>query len=81
VLLPSKHRLDELRRAAEAPAPAAPAAPEAVPAAVPAQPAPGQPAPAQPVLLHGFEAIPVALCSCSPVVNPPRQPIGVILTR
>ena len=49
VLLPSKHRLAELRNAAAAaPAAAAPA------------PAP-QPA---------FEAIPVALCSCSPVVTP-----------
>jgi EmrB/QacA subfamily drug resistance transporter len=52
VLLPSKHRLAELRNAtAAAPAAAAPA---------PAAPAP-QPA---------FEAIPVALCSCSPVVTP-----------
>ena len=51
VLLPSKHRLAELRNAAAAEAAAAPA---------PAAPAP-QPA---------FEAIPVALCSCSPVVTP-----------
>jgi EmrB/QacA subfamily drug resistance transporter len=56
VLLPSKRRLTELRRAAAAPAPAA-AAPASVPS--PATPAP-QPA---------FEAIPVALCSCSPVVT------------
>jgi EmrB/QacA subfamily drug resistance transporter len=54
VLLPSKRRLTELRNAAAA---AAAAAPAAVPS--PAAPAP-QPA---------FEAIPVALCSCSPVVT------------
>jgi EmrB/QacA subfamily drug resistance transporter len=58
VLLPSKRRLTELRTAA-ATAPAA-----AVPAPSHAAPAP-QPA---------FEAIPVALCSCSPVVTPvPRS--------
>jgi len=55
VLLPSKDRLAQLRNAATAPAAAAPA-----PAPAPAAPAP-QPA---------FEAIPVALCSCSPVVTP-----------
>ena len=56
VLLPSKHRLAELRNAAAtvaAPPPAAPA-----------------PAPAAPALQPAFEAIPVALCSCSPVVTP-----------
>jgi EmrB/QacA subfamily drug resistance transporter len=53
VLLPSKRRLTELRAAAT-PAPAATA-----PAPSPAAPAP-QPA---------FEAIPVALCSCSPIVT------------
>jgi EmrB/QacA subfamily drug resistance transporter len=53
VLLPSKQRLTELRNAA---APAAPA------------PAPA-PARAAPVLHPAFEAIPVALCSCSPVVT------------
>ncbi|MFY9888074.1 MAG: MFS transporter [Streptosporangiaceae bacterium] len=56
VLLPSKRRLTELRNAAARSA-AAVAAPAAVPS--PAAPAP-QPA---------FEAIPVALCSCSPVVT------------
>jgi EmrB/QacA subfamily drug resistance transporter len=59
VLLPSKHRLAELRNAAAtvaAPAPAAPAP----------QPAPAVAAAPQPA----FEAIPVALCSCSPVVTP-----------
>jgi EmrB/QacA subfamily drug resistance transporter len=53
VLVPSKHLLTELRNAAATAAPAA-----AAPATSPAAPAP-QPA---------FEAIPVALCSCSPVV-------------
>ncbi len=67
VLLPSRHRLDELRRAAVAPAPAAPAAPAApVPVPVPAAQAAG----ARP----GFDAIPVALWGCSPVVSPPRDP-------
>ncbi len=55
VLLPSKHRLAELRNAAAAAAAAAPAPAPARAAAAP------QPA---------FEAIPVALCSCSPVVTP-----------
>jgi len=55
VLLPSKRRLTQLRNAA-----LAPAAATAVPVPSPAAPAP-QPA---------FEAIPVALCSCSPVVSP-----------
>jgi EmrB/QacA subfamily drug resistance transporter len=54
VLLPSKRRLTELRNADATPAAAAPAT---VPS--PAAPAP-QPA---------FEAIPVALCSCSPLVT------------
>ena len=56
VLLPSKRRLTELRNAAATSAPAA-AAPAPVPS--PAAPAP-QPA---------FEAIPVALCGCSPLVT------------
>jgi len=64
VLLPSKQRLTELRKAgaaiaAPAAAAQAPAAAAPAPAASPAAPAP-QPA---------FEAIPVALCSCSPVVT------------
>jgi EmrB/QacA subfamily drug resistance transporter len=54
VLLPSKRRLTQLRSAAPAPA-----AEAAAPVPSPAAPAP-QPA---------FEAIPVALCSCSPVVS------------
>jgi len=63
LLLPSKRRLAELRSTAAAvatPAAVAPA-PAAVPAAAAAAAAAPQPA---------FEAIPVALCSCSPVVNP-----------
>jgi EmrB/QacA subfamily drug resistance transporter len=63
VLLPSRQRLAELRSAA------APAA--AAPVSASAQPASAQPAAApQP----GFEAIPVALCSCSPVVSPSPEP-------
>jgi EmrB/QacA subfamily drug resistance transporter len=71
VLLPSKHRLAELRNAAAA-LPAA-ASPGAVPAAAPsaAAPSPVVPAPApQPA----FEAIPVALCSCSPIVIAAPEP-------
>jgi EmrB/QacA subfamily drug resistance transporter len=67
-LLPSRHRLDELRKAAKEPQAVAPAPAAAAAASVPAQRATG--APAGP--LHGFEAIPVALCSCSPVVSPRR---------
>jgi EmrB/QacA subfamily drug resistance transporter len=77
-LLPSRQRLGELRRAAAVQATAvqaaavqataapatAPTAPE--PALVPTHSASGSPA----GLRHGFEAIPVALCSCSPVVKP-----------
>jgi EmrB/QacA subfamily drug resistance transporter len=59
ILLPSNRRLAELRTAAAAATAAAPAPA----AAVPTPPAPAQ----QPVV----EAIPVALCSCSPVVNAP----------
>ena len=78
-LLPSRHRLGELRkaaearaaeaRAAEAPAAEAPAPAVPSPAPVPAQRASGKLAPES----AGFEAIPVALCSCSPVVNAPRE--------
>jgi EmrB/QacA subfamily drug resistance transporter len=78
LLLPSKRRLAELR-SAEAP-PAAPAA--AAPAAAPAAAAPAAASAPAAVAsswhasaasahasLPGFEAIPVALCSCSPVVS------------
>ena len=71
VLLPSKRRLEELRKAAVAPATTVPAA--VAPALVPAHSASS----AQPAALRsGFEAIPVALCSCSPVVSPPREAIA-----
>jgi EmrB/QacA subfamily drug resistance transporter len=59
VLLPGKHRLDELRAAA------AVRVPPPMPAVVSAHPASAQPAASRP----GFEAIPVALCSCSPVAS------------
>jgi EmrB/QacA subfamily drug resistance transporter len=72
LLLPSKRRLTELRSAAAAAAPAAAApAPAAAAAPAPVAAAAAAPAsPAAPVLRPAFEAIPVALCSCSPVVNP-----------
>jgi EmrB/QacA subfamily drug resistance transporter len=73
VLLPSRHELEELRKAAAAPvavAPAAPATAEApAPVATSAHPASTEPT----ALRHGFEAIPVALCSCSPVVSSARE--------
>jgi EmrB/QacA subfamily drug resistance transporter len=65
VLLPSKRRLAELRSAA--------ARAERAPAAEPAPAAPALvPSAATPASQHAFEAIPVALCSCSPVVTPIR---------
>ncbi len=82
-LLPSKRRLDQLRRAAAEPAAAAPGAAPPTPAPAPAlasaQPASAQPASARSASAQlttppGFEAIPVALCSCSPVVSPAREP-------
>jgi EmrB/QacA subfamily drug resistance transporter len=75
-LLPSRHRLEELRSEAAAPTPApaaaepAPApAPESVPAPVmePALAHAAEPAAAMHVEMH---AIPVALLCCSPVINP-----------
>ncbi len=67
ILLPSKHQLAELRKAAAAPAQAAAPAPvrPAEPVPQPAEPAP----PGKPVPEPAFEAIPVALCSCSPRVR------------
>jgi EmrB/QacA subfamily drug resistance transporter len=69
VLLPSKHRLEQLRQAEAAPTPAV------------AAPAPAQPAAVHPAAAYAdglrelaFEAIPVALCSCSPVVTRTREP-------
>jgi EmrB/QacA subfamily drug resistance transporter len=86
VLVPSRRRLAELTKAAaQAAAASAPA-----PAPATAQPATAQPATAQPAAAHsaaehpavsqpGFEAIPVALCSCSPVVTRARQPSRALL--
>jgi EmrB/QacA subfamily drug resistance transporter len=78
LLLPSKRRLDQLRsapaRAAAAPAAAA-SAPELVPTAPAAAPAQAATAHHAIALQPGFEAIPVALCSCSPVVSPVREPV------
>jgi hypothetical protein len=81
VLVPSRRRLAELTKAAaQAAAASAPA-----PAPATAQPATAQPAAARPAAEHpavsqpGFEAIPVALCSCSPVVTRARQPSRALL--
>ncbi len=72
VLLPSKRRLDQLRARAAPAATAPPAvapAPAATAPALSRQAVSAQAATAQP----GFEAIPVALCSCSPVVSAARE--------
>jgi EmrB/QacA subfamily drug resistance transporter len=61
VLLPSRRRLAALRSAAEAAAEPAAAAPAPAP----------EPAPAT---AHAMTAIPVGLCSCSPVINPASLP-------
>jgi EmrB/QacA subfamily drug resistance transporter len=84
-LLPSRHRLEELRsQAAAAPAPSPAAAEPAAPAPAP-EPAPaaameparaGAPAPASGTHLEAH-AIPVALLCCSPVIkhhSPPASP-------
>jgi nitrate/nitrite transporter NarK len=72
-LLPSRHRLEELRNQAAAPTPVAAAAqpvhaPESVPvpAMAPALAGATEPAPAMHLEMH---AIPVALLCCSPVIN------------
>ena len=72
VLLPSKQRLAVLRHEAQlgetaaAPAPAgtAPARP------IPVRTSSARTPPAEPVLQPTLEAIPAALCSCSPVMHP-----------
>jgi EmrB/QacA subfamily drug resistance transporter len=73
VLLPSRQRLAELRAATATPAPepasAAPA-PAMAPAAAPA------PDLAPQLEAHAIPAIPVALCSCSPVMNHGSLPAG-----
>jgi len=77
VLLPSRQRLAELRAAAApAPAPAtAPAPAPAAPAAVPHAAAPAADLAPQ-LEAHAIHAIPVALCSCSPVINHASLPAG-----
>ena len=81
-LLPAKQRLAELRHqaqlaeAAGAPTPASTAPAGTAPAGTaPARPIPARTSsartpPAEPVLQPAPEAIPAALCSCSPVVHP-----------
>lgn len=84
LLLPSKHRLDELRQAAHAPAmaAAAPAPATAAPQPASVQAASVQPASAQPASPgHGFEAIPAGLCGCSPVVRLRGVPAATPLPR
>jgi EmrB/QacA subfamily drug resistance transporter len=76
VLLPSRHRLAELRAAAAAAAPPA-AAPAAAPAPAAAAHAAAAAADLAPQLeAHAIHAIPVALVSCSPVINPASLPAG-----
>ena len=81
-LLPAKQRLADLRHqaqlaeAAAAPTPASTAPAGTAPAGTaPARPIPARTSsartpPAEPVLQPAPEAIPAALCSCSPVVHP-----------
>jgi EmrB/QacA subfamily drug resistance transporter len=73
LLLPSKRRLDQLRAAA--PVTTAPAGPAPAPAATASATASPHAASALPAirLQQGFEAIPVALCSCSPVSRSPGE--------
>jgi hypothetical protein len=72
VLLPSRQRLAALRAAAAAAV--EPAATDAAPApaAAPASAAALTP----PLEAQAIDAIPVALCSCSPVINPAWLPAG-----
>ena len=82
VLLPSRRKLAALRAAAAgaaepaataaAPAPATTPAPATAPASA-AAPAAGL---ASPLEAQAIDAIPVALCSCSPVINPASLPAG-----
>ena len=76
VLLPSRRRLAALRTAAAVAAEPAATAVAPAPAAVPASaaaPAAGLAAPLEAQAIH---AIPVALCGCSPVINPAWLPAG-----
>jgi EmrB/QacA subfamily drug resistance transporter len=76
VLLPSRRRLEALRAAAAAAA--EPAATAAAPVSVAAPASAAAPAAglAPPLEAQAIQAIPVALCSCSPVINPAWLPAG-----
>jgi hypothetical protein len=92
VLLPSRRRLEELRAAAAPAAPAAPQAAAPAPAAAPV-PAASTPAASTPAATSASgrgtgpaprlvqEAIPVALCSCSPVITARIRITTVTVTR
>jgi hypothetical protein len=71
VLLPSRQRLAELRTAAAEAAPSAPA-----PAAAAARAVVAAADLAPQLEAHAMHAIPAALCSCSPVINPASLPAG-----
>jgi EmrB/QacA subfamily drug resistance transporter len=77
VLIPSKRGLERLRAPA---APPAAARPTAAPAAAAPATASASAASALPEAApqHGIEAIPVALCSCSPVVSRRAEPAGAV---
>jgi MFS family permease len=79
-LLPSRQRLAELRAAAAAEAAPSAAAEAAPSAAAPAAAAAAHAAPvadlAPQLEAHAMHAIPAALCSCSPVINPASLPAG-----
>lgn len=79
VLIPSKRGLEQLRAPAAQPAAARPTAAPA-PAAVAPATASLSAASALPEAApqHGIEAIPVALCSCSPVVSRRAEPAGSV---
>jgi EmrB/QacA subfamily drug resistance transporter len=80
-VLPSRRRFPDFRAAA-APTAAAPGPP---PAPAPAEPAPPVPAPpaaaAAPAQQQASEAIPVALCSCSPVIRPAARWSGGVVVQ
>ena len=77
ILLPSKQRLAELRAAAAAAAERSRAAPAPAAAPRPPPPAAAPAADLAPQLaVHSIHAIPVALVSCSPVINPASLPAG-----
>jgi EmrB/QacA subfamily drug resistance transporter len=76
VLLPSRRRLAALRAAAAAAAEPAATAAAPAPAAAPASAAVPAAGFAPPLEAQAIDAIPVALCSCSPVINPAWLPTG-----